>query len=282
MLAIAIVRDLYKGRDMAQIMSLISAVFIGVPMVAPFLGQGVMLLAGWRAIFIVLAVYSVLVLIWFWIRQPETLKPEKRQVLSVSVIKHSMHEALTHPQFLRYLLAMSAALGAFIAYLSTAQQSFQVIYSFGQYFPLMFASIASVFGVCSVLNARWVHSVGSARLVHRALLTIVVMSTVYALANLASDGLPPVWVHISYLTVFMACFAFLFGNMTSFALEPMGHIAGSASSLFNSISTIIGIGIATIIGAFLDDHVQPIIVSFGFFCAISLVLNYGNIRAQLA
>jgi len=77
----------------------------------------------------------------------------------------------------------------------------------------------------------------------------------------------------------MFCFAFLFGNMTSLALEPMGHIAGSASSLFNCISTIIAISIAIGIGALLNDHVQPIIVCFGFFCGISLVLNYPKIRA---
>lgn len=280
-LATAIVRDLYKGRDMAQVMSLISAVFIGVPMVAPFLGQGVMMLAGWRSFFIVLAIYACLVLAWFWFRQKETLLPEHRQALSVLVIKKSVVEALTHTQFLRYLFAMSVAMGAFIAYLSTAQQTFQVIYNFGNWFPLVFASIASVFGIGSVLNARWVHSVGSARLVHRALSVIVLVSGAYALANLFVGGLPPVWVHLAYLCVFVFCFAFLFGNITSLALEQMGHIAGSASSLFNSISTIIAIGIAITIGALLDDHVQPIIVGFGIFCAIALVLNYPRARIRL-
>lgn len=279
-LTTAIVRDLYKGRDMAQIMSLISAVFIGVPMVAPFLGQGVMMLAGWRSFFIVLAVYASLVLGWFWFRQKETLLPEDRQTLSMAVIRGSIFEVLTHHQFLRYLLAMSAVLGAFIAYLSTAQQTFQVIYDFGNWFPVVFASIASVFGIGSVLNARWVHSVGSARLVHRALSAIVLVSCVYALANLLIDGLPAAWLHLAYLCVFVFCFAFLFGNITSLALEPMGHIAGSASSLFNSISTIIAIGIATTIGAVLKDHVQPVIVGFGFFCAIALALNYSHARAR--
>lgn len=280
-LATAIVRDLYNGRDMAQVMSLISAVFIGVPMVAPFLGQGVMMLAGWRSFFIVLAVYACLVLIWFWLRQKETLLPDKRQALSLAMIKRSVVEVMTHQQFVRYLFAMSAALGAFIAYLSTAQQSFQVIYSFGNWFPLVFASIASVFGIGSVLNARWVHSVGSAQLAHRALSVIVLVSFAYALVNLAIGGLPPAWLHLMYLCVFVFCFAFLFGNITTLALEPMGHIAGSATSLFNAISTLIAIAIATIIGSLLDDHVQPIIVGFGLFCAIALVLNYPNTRAKL-
>ena len=275
-LATAIVRDLYKGRDMAQVMSLISAVFIGVPMVAPFIGQGITMLAGWRSFFGVLALYSCFVLIWFWFRQAETLKPANRQTLSFSVIRGSVAEVMTNQQFVRYLLAMSAALGAFIAYLSTAQQSFQVIYQFGNWFPLVFAAIASVFGIGSVLNARWVHAFGSARLLHRALSVAVLVSTVYAVANLAIGDLPPAWVHLTYLCVLVFCFAFLFGNITSLALEPMGHIAGSASSLFISFSTIIAIGIATLIGAFLENHVQPIVVGFGLFCAVALVLNLPN------
>lgn len=277
-LATAIVRDLYKGRDMAQVMSLISAVFIGVPMIAPFIGQGITMLAGWRSFFVVLAVYSCLVLLWFWTRQAETLHPNNRQKLSFAGIKNSMVEVLSNGQFLRYLFAMGAALGAFIAYLSTAQQSFQVIYQFGNWFPIMFAAIASVFGIGSVLNARWVHAIGSVHLLHRALTVAVLISGVYALANLMLDGLPPAWVHLTYLCVLVFCFAFLFGNITSLALEPMGHIVGSASSVFNSFSTIIAIGIATLIGGFLEDHVQPVIVGFGSFCGVALVLNLPNTR----
>jgi len=281
-LATTIVRDLYSGREMAMIMSLILAVFNCVPMIAPFVGQGIMMLAGWRSIFVVLALYGFIVLCWFWVRQNETLLPENRQILSVPVIKRAFIEVLSNQQFLRNLLAMSAALGAFIAYLSTAQQSFQVIYDFGNWFPMMFAAIASMFGIGSVLNARWVHSAGSARLVHWALLAIVISSCVYGLINLGIEGLPPVWMHLVYLCVFMFSFAFLFGNLTTLALEPMGHIAGSASSLFNSFSTIIGIGIATLIGAFLDDHVQPLIIGFGFFCTIAMAFNYANVRSQAA
>jgi len=106
----------------------------------------------------------------------------------------------------------------------------------------------------------------------------VIVSFIYAVMNLLTDTLAPVWVHLSYLSIFNFCFAFLFGNMTSLALEPMGHIAGSASSLFNSISTIIAIVIATLIGSFLADHVQPTIVGFGVFCAIAMALNYSYLR----
>jgi len=279
-LATAIVRDLYKGRDMAQVMSLISAVFIGVPMVAPFIGQGITMMAGWRSFFVVSAVYACVVLAWFWYRQTETLLPENRQVLSFSVIKSSAVEVLSNHQFLRYLFAMGAALGAFIAYLSTAQQSFQVIYNFGNWFPLVFASIASAFGIGSVLNARWVHEIGSVQLIHRALSVAVLVSCAYALFNFVSNGLPPVLLHLAYLCVLVSCFAFLFGNMASLALEPMGHIAGAASSLFNAISTIIAISIATAIGSVLEDHVQPVVVGFGLFCAIALVLNYPNTRLK--
>lgn len=272
-LAIAIVRDLYKGRDMAQIMSLILMVFIGVPMIAPLVGQGVLLLAGWRSIFVFLIVYAVVALAWFWSRQRETLLAENRQALSAAGIWLAMVCVLTHRQTLSYLLAMGALLGAFIAYLSTAQQVFQIIYGLGEWFPLTFAAISSLFGLGSYLNSRWVHSLGSSRLVSRALLTIVVVSIVYLLARPAENLLPPLWMHVVYVSIVMFCFAFLFGNITSLALEPMGHIAGSASSLFNSISTILAIGLATLIGSQLQGNGLPVVMGFLVLSSIAWLLN---------
>jgi DHA1 family bicyclomycin/chloramphenicol resistance-like MFS transporter len=272
-LSLTIVRDLYKGRDMAQIMSLVMMVFIGVPMIAPLAGQGVMLVAGWRSIFIVLAVFAVVTMTWYWLRMRETLSPCNRQTLSPLGIWRTVVSVMTHRQTLRYLLAMGAIMGALIAYLSTAQQIFQIFYGLGDWFPLIFASIASLFGIGAYLNSRWVHSTGSARLVARSLSAIVFVSVIYLLSGFGDTALPPLWMHLLYVCVVMFCFAFLFGNIPSLALEPMGHIAGSASSLFNSISTILGIGIATIIGSQLRDNGLPLAFGILVTCVIAWLLN---------
>lgn len=272
-LAVAIVRDLYKGRDMAQIMSLVLMVFIIVPLIAPLAGQGVLLLAGWRSIFIVLVVYAVIAATWYWFRQRETLRPENRRALSASSIWLAIVSVLTHRQTLSYLLALGVVFGAFIAYLSTAQQIFQNMYELGEWFPLVFASISSLFGLGSYLNSRWVHSTGSSRLISWALSVIVLVSIIYLLTNPDDNALPPLWMHVVYVSIVMFCFAFLFGNITSLALEPMGHIAGSASSVFTSISTILAIGLATIIGSSLESNGVPVVVGFLVLSSIAWLLN---------
>lgn len=271
-LAIAIVRDSYKGREMARLLSLIMMVFIGVPMIAPFVGQGVLLVAGWRSIFGVLFLFGFCTMIWFWLRQAETMLPENSQELSLEKIRSSVTEILTHPVSLRYLIIMGLLAGAFIAYLSTAQQVFQNMYQLGTRFPLYFASLAAVFGCASYINSRLVESWGATRLVRMGLVIITVASVCYALVYRDLTVLPPLPVHLAYIATIMFCFAFLFGNVTSLAMEPMGHIAGSASSVINSLSTMIAIGIATIIGSFIDSTAHPVVAGFGILSLFALLL----------
>lgn len=277
-LSVAIIRDQYEGRAMARIMSLITMVFIGIPMIAPFVGQGILLVAGWRSIFSALMVFAMTIMFWFWIRQAETLKPEYRQAISGSSILHSLVEVFTNRQSLRYLLAIGAVAGALITYLMTSQQVFQDIYSLGVRFPLTIASLASLFGLASYFNARWVVSIGSARLVHYALTAIVIVSLIFMLIYGGSNPSPPLWSYIVYMAVIMFAFAFLFGNMTALALEPLGHIAGSASSLVSSVSTGIAILFATFIGGALNENVLPIVAGFGVLCLFAWCLNYPQLR----
>ena len=280
-LSVTIVRDLYKGRDMAQILSLIMMVFIGIPMIAPFIGQGVLLIAGWRSIFLVLGIYGVCIMVWFWLRQEETLRLENRTKLSGPIILRSIIEVFSNRQTLRYLIAMGAVSGAFIAYLSTAQQIFQNMYELGTTFPAVFAALASLFGIGSFLNARWVHAYGSVKLVHLSLGAIVLTSVIYLVSFPDTEVLPPLWVHLVYLSIVMFFCAFLFGNLTSLALEPMGHIAGSASSLVNSISTVIAIGVATLIGSQLENSIQPVVVGFALAYSIAWILNYARTKIRI-
>jgi len=281
-LSVAIVRDLYQGRDMAQILSLIMMVFIGIPMIAPMIGQGVLEIAGWRTIFTVMFLYGGATLTWFWLRQAETLDPANCQSLSAATILQSVKEVLTHRQSLTYLMALAAVFGSFIAYLSTAQQVFQGIYQLGRYFPVVFASLASMFGIASWFNARWVHDVGSRKLVHYALLSIVLASVIFCLLPTGPSTSPPLWSFVLYMMVIMAGFAFLFGNITSLALEPMGHIAGAASSLVNSLSTAAAIALATLIGSRMDGNIYPIVVGFGVLCLIAAALNYTQLKSAVS
>jgi len=167
-------------------------VFIGVPMFAPFVGQGLLLLSGWRTIFFSLCVFSVVTMIWFWLRQPETLAPDNKRSLEFSKIILTLKEVLAHPVSLRYLVIIGLLAG----------------------------------------------------------------------------------------TV-SCCFAFLFGNTTSIAMEPMGHIAGGASSIINSLSTLIAILVATMIGSHITNTGHPVVI--GYMCAsvVALSLSYSAKRTPV-
>lgn len=277
-LSIAIVRDQYEGDKMARTLSLIMMVFIGVPMIAPFVGQGILMLSGWRSIFTALLLFGLVTMIWFWLRQVETLSPELKKPLSLSSIADSFVETLSSGQTLRYILGLGAVFGAFMAYLSTGQQIFQEMFQLGNYFPLVFAALASLFGIGSYLNARLVDSVGSARLVHYALIAIVSGSLLHLITGMTISVENRLWLYIAYVIVVMSAFAFLFGNMTSLALEPLGHIAGTASSLVSSISTALAIVFGSFIGSRLEHTVTPVVIGFGTLCLVSIFLNYPQLK----
>lgn len=273
-LSIAIVRDSYKGDEMARLLSLIMMVFIGVPMIAPFIGQGLLLLAGWRSIFAVLMIYAVLVMLWFWLRQPESLSAEDRQMLSCGQIKRSVLEVLRHSVSARYMIVIGLLAGSFIAYLSTAQQVFQEMYQLGERFPIVFASLAGVFGISSFLNSRLVLHVAPAVLVKVAIALIIGASVIYLVAFRDFSQVPPLPAHLAFIAVIMCAFAMLFGNTTSLAMEPMGHIAGAASSVINSLSTLIAIVLATLVGSQLDSTPHPVVAGFGLLAIAALAICF--------
>lgn len=273
-LAVAIVRDSYAGDAMARKLSLIMMVFIGVPMIAPFIGQGILLVADWRMIFVALGLYAIVTMIWFWYRQPETLRAGQQTPLTFDLFKQSLLHVLSHQQSLRYLLIIGLLAGAFIAYLSTAQQIFQGMYGLGTHFPLVIAGLASSLGVGAYVNARLVQRTGAVTMVRLATACIVVTSVLYLVTYRNSGELTPLNMHIAYNGVIVFCFAFLFGNTTSIAMEPMGDIAGAASSIITSLSTLIAILVATVIGARLQQTPHPVVVGYLAAAVVALVLTF--------
>ena len=229
--ALAVIRDLYAGREMARIMSFVTAVFILVPIVAPSMGQGVLLLGSWRAIFAVLGCASAIVLVWFLLRQEETLAPEGRTPLSARGVARVLLEILKTRQTLRYTVAAGLVFAALIAYLATAQQIFGEIYQLGTAFPLYFAALAASLGVASIVNGRLVIRFGMRALSGGALRVSVAVSTAFLGVALATGGHPPLWAFMTYMLVVFFCNGLLFGNFNALAMEPVGHVVGSAASV---------------------------------------------------
>src|SRR5665213_1062805 len=259
-IATSIVRDCYSGRRMASVMSLAMMVFIAVPVIAPSLGQAVMLLTQWRGIFVMLMLYGVLALIWSALRMPETLPMSERKSLAIPDVLGAFRQTVTNRQTLGYALAAGGVQGSLFAFVFSSEQVFTEIYGLGHYFPLAFAAVAGF------LNARFVGRLGMRVISHGALVGFVAVAGIMLLA-VRMHTLPlPLFMALAALMMF--AFGLMFANFTALAMEPQGHIAGTASSLYGSITTLVGIGIGTTIGQDYDGTLLPFATGF-FLCTLA-------------
>ncbi|MFB9263463.1 multidrug effflux MFS transporter [Bradyrhizobium erythrophlei] len=265
-IATSIVRDCYAGRRMASVMSLAMMVFIAVPVVAPSLGQAVLVFSQWRGIFIALMIYGVAALIWSALRMPETLPVELRKSLAVRDVLGAFRQTVTNRQTLGYALACSGVWGAMISFVLTAQQVFTGIYHLGAYFPLAFAAIATGVAIAGFLNSRIVGRLGMRVMSHAALVGFALVAAVMLAAEIANALPLPLFMALTALMMFS--FGLMMANFTALAMEPHGKIAGTASSLYGSITTLLGIAIGMVIGQHYDGTLVPFSTGF-FLCAVA-------------
>jgi len=269
--AMAMVRDLYAGRAMARIMSFVMAVFILVPILAPSVGQLMLLVANWRAIFYGLVIVGVIDFLWLATRQEETLKPADRVPLSIGHILRSAREALTTRVTLGYTLATGCVFGAFISYLGTSQQIFQDQYGTGKLFAMFFGILAAGIGLASITNAKLVMRFGMRNLSKWALRSACLLSLSFLLVAYLLGGHPPLWAFVTFMTVLFFFNGLLFGNYNALAMEPMGHIAGVAAAVVGSLSSLVAVGAGTPIGRLYDGTVIPLVAGFACMGIAALV-----------
>lgn len=259
-LAVSIVRDRYSGRTMARVMSLSFLVFLGVPILAPALGQLILTVAPWPWVFGVLAVGGAAFAVWAALRLPETLHPEDRMPIQVGRVASAFREALTNRRSIGYTLAMTAISGALFGFINSSQQIFFDVFHEPQLFTVVFGAVAGGIAVASLLNARLVERLGSRLISHTALLGFIAMSSVHAAVALA--GHETIWTFAILQGLTMFCFGLIAGNFGAMAMEPMGHIAGTASSAQGFISTTGGASLGFLIGQQFDGSTAPMTVGF--------------------
>jgi len=269
--SIAMVRDGQAGAAMARVMSLVMMVFMLVPMLAPSIGQLVLMVAGWRMIFLGFLVFGIVAGLWMWFRQDETLPPEKRISLSAAALLGAAAEVLRHPVAMGYTMASGFVFGSFIVYLGTSQQIFAEQYGQGAYFALWFAFFASGIAVAMLVNVRLVMRYGMRRLSTLALRSLVLISVVFLAISLLLDGHPPLWSLAMFLLASFFCSGLLFGNFNAIAMEPMGRIAGMAAAISGSLSSLIAIITGGVIGQFYDGTVIPIVAGFAGLGLLALL-----------
>ena len=269
---LALVRDQYEGRAMARVMSFVMTVFILVPMIAPIMGQTILLFSGWRSIFGVFVLLAAFTLLWFALRMPETLAPEDRAPFSLERIIGATREILRTRIALGYTVTAGLVSGAHLGYLNSAQQVFQEQYTLGELFPLFFAVTAFSIGLASFLNARLVVRFGMRLLVRWALLVIFGLSIAIFGVALLSAGQPPLWFFMVYLMLVFFCIGILFGNMNALAMEPLGHIAGIGAAVVGSLSTLISVMLGTMIGRSYNGTILPLVAGIAILTGLALVV----------
>ena len=275
-ICIAIIRDTYSGDHMARIMSFVTVVFLLVPVIAPALGKLILDVYNWQAIFYVQIIFVIIIGIWFWRRQPETLREENTTKFSPHIFKDGIRELVKHKQTIAYTFISGFIVGSFLVYLSTAQQVFQVQYGLKDQFPYIFAGLAIAIGAATFLNGSFVLRFGMKKLISTFLISFFLISLTYVVLFFGKVN-PPIEVLILFLAGQFFSISFLFGNLRSAAMEPIGHIAGIGAAITGFISTLMSVPISTFIGGFVTDTVLPLFIGFTV-CAFLALVVLGALR----
>ena len=264
-IAVSIVRDRFGGRAMAEVMSLIFMVFMVIPIIAPNIGQLVLLFGDWHEIFLVMAGIAVLIVAWTWIRMPESQHPQDRRPIDIRSVFSGFGIVLSNRFSFWYTIASTILFGALFGFINSAQQIYDGIYGLGVLFPLVFAGIGAMMAVSSFLNSRLVGKIGMRRLSHGALLGFTTVSVIWFVLSLL--GPIPFWLFLLLFAVAMFQFGWIGSNFNAISMEPLGHIAGTAASVQGFIQTLGGAAIGTFIGQSFNGTVTPLAAGF---CAVGL------------
>jgi len=284
-MSISIIRDSYHGDFMAKIVSIVVMVFILVPVIAPSLGQFLLNFYEWRAIFYANLIFGTLVMIWFWLRQEESLPKARRIKFTSHLFWDGVKEFFKYKDAVGFTLVSGFITGSFIVYLSTSQQIFEQQYHLANMFPYIFASLSISVGLSTFLNSQLVIRFGARRIAFIGAIAYTLISLLYIM--LFWSGLnPSVEVLIGFFAIQFFAVGLLFGNLRALAMEPLGHIAGIGAALNGFISTVMAVPIANYIGGFVSTSVLPIFIGFTIFGLLSVLtflrLKVINSRESLA
>ncbi len=271
----ALVRDLFSGRHMAQIVSFAMMLFVLVPAIAPAIGQAIMLALGWRYIFVAFQVVAVIALAWFFFRQPETLPPDSRRPFRPREIMHAARDVMTNGRVVISMGSLSLGYTCIFAYLVSAQQVYVVWLDAGHDFPLYFALTAIIAGSASFLNAFLVMRFGMLWLSTIGYAAIFVLSAGFGtvIAQETVDLPYLLWLFVAWSTAMFFLLGLCLANLNALALEPLGHIAGMASAVIGSIATLVCIVLAVPVGQMFDGTGLPLVIGVALSACAACFLN---------
>lgn len=272
--SIAMIRDLFSGREMAKIMSFVMMIFTVIPALAPLMGQGIIALADWHAIFLAYIAFSAIIMLWMGLRQPETLPVAKRRPLHMATLWSATKELGGHRVIVISTLVQALTLGALFATLSSMHGIFEVRFDRAGTFPLWFAFIA----VCSIsgslLNSRIVMGIGMRRVITGTFAAQLGL-TLVCLAAIGSGLMPEALAFPAHLLWSIGLFSMMgltMGNLNALAMEPVGHIAGLAASVISSLATVGSVLLAIPVGLAFDGTLLPLLAGVAVLLSAALAL----------
>jgi MFS transporter, DHA1 family, multidrug resistance protein len=268
---VALVRDCYSGRAMARVMSLAFIVFMAAPIFAPALGQVILTAGGsWRTIFWGVGGAAALVFAWFALRMPETLPADARQSLRPARVLGDYGVMLRDRCAVGYTVAAALLSGALFGFIGSIQQVMADVFGRPELLTTVFAGVSGTMALGSFLNARIVMRLGTRLISHTALSLLTIVAGVHLAIALA--GLETLWTFALLQALMMACFGLATSNFSAMAMENMGRIAGTASSLQGFFSTLVGALVGALIGQAFDGTTVPLYSGFLVMGALSLVV----------
>jgi len=271
--SIAVMRDLFVGREMARMMSIAMMIFTIFPAFAPLMGAGIIVMVGWRGIFLAFILFSLIAVLWMGIRLPESLPHAHRRPLRAPELWSAVRELFANPTVRISILVQSLCMGTLLTMLTMVQPVYDVVFDRADSFPFWFGAVALVSGSASILNAALVVRVGMRRMVTWSLGAQIVLSAV--MLYLDTAGLTSATMFVLFVA-WQACVFFMagttLGNLNAIAMEPMGHIAGMAASVSSGVATVVGVAFAAPVGLLFDGSLVPLTGGILGMCIIGFVL----------
>ncbi len=269
-LSISMIRDCYSGNYMAKITSIVVMFFLFIPIIAPTLGLALLNAYNWESIFYFNLIFGIVIMLWFWGRQPETLPKEKRIKFSFYLFFNGTKEFFKYKEAVVFTFVSGFITGSFMVYLSTSQQIFEEQYNMGDIFPYIFASLAVSIGIATFLNSTVVMRYGMKRITYVATIAYMLISLLYVTLYWSGKN-PSIYVLIGFFALQFFAVGFIFGNLRAMAMQPIGHIAGIGAALNGFISTVMAVPIANYIGNFVSTSVLPLFIGFSAFGVLSFI-----------
>ena len=282
-LSMAIVRDSFHGTQVGKVIARLMLVVGVAPILAPVLGAQLLLLGSWRMMFVVLAVFGLILLALAVFVVPESLPVERRRSGGVTAALRSYGSLIRDFSFLGLALLSGLYMSALFTYVSGATFVFQEQYGLSaQQFALVFTSGAVAVTVGSQVNGALIGRLDPATILRVAVVSGVVLSAAMVAASLLDLGMGTLIVLI-VLTLLTA--GFVMPSVPTIALQANPHRAGSAAALLGALQFGMGAAISPLSGAFgRTTALSMSVVMFGSIvgAAVLLVLLRRTLRPQAA